>query len=426
MNKRVLILAFILGLFLVMGTITVSAATGITINDPTPANAAKIKGTITVNTTVRTGLGVALSNFTSINYSIYNSAGTRLAVFSNTTTGSLDNVTLAATVDTTNGTFTDATGYTINITVSLVNGTLLADVSRASLNLDNTAPSKAAISIADTTPEYGDKITITCTGADAVDATLLNFTIAVKLPGQSTETEVSTRSSEDGLSHSFALTNDKTQSLGGYSVSCNVTDDHVNVNNTKGFNFTVNRKQVNRRFNPAKAAAEEAKKKVISEGAGATIGSITQKSLTRLMQRGSRVSFTVNGEAHKLTVKEFTANTLTIVIESEPKEYTVNTGETKEIDADGDGKADMKITYNGEDTIKKAADITIQGFTKEESAGPGAESDVEAEASRPAETTEEPESTGPGAKAFFWIVLVIVVVLIIYAMTKGKGKKKGK
>lgn len=120
-----------------------------------------------------------------------------------------------------------------------------------------------------------------------------------------------------------------------------------------------------------------------------------------------QVFFVVNGDRHTITVKTITDEYIIVTIASTPTDVRVNKGETVEHDVDGDGKADIAISYLNATTVGASVN-----FWQLSSA-----------------TDEKPEATGStsdGANLWWvWVLigLVGVAIVVFTAVSAAKRKK---
>jgi len=90
----------------------------------------------------------------------------------------------------------------------------------------------------------------------------------------------------------------------------------------------------------------------------------TQESASQLVSLDGEAKLMINGEEHNVKVNELNEESITIEINSEPVFATLNIGESKEIDIDGDGVNDLKVTFNG--LVDGEADLTYEKIIIEE------------------------------------------------------------
>ena len=144
-----------------------------------------------------------------------------------------------------------------------------------------------------------------------------------------------------------------------------------------------------------------------------------KEEVTISKQQGRIVSFTLDGQnVHKMTFKEVTASKVTLVLESEPVEVTLEIGETKSVDIDRDGTDDVELKL---ESIKNG----VAQVTTKKLAAPT--SDTTTTTLARAVTTTTPVPVQPVAEekaslAWLWILVVIVVIIVIVVIAKRKKR----
>ncbi len=88
-----------------------------------------------------------------------------------------------------------------------------------------------------------------------------------------------------------------------------------------------------------------------------------EESPEGLMSLGDSVTFNVGDEEHSLSLEDKSANSVLILLESDPVYVALDVGESKEVDLDGDGVNDVLVTFNG--FVGDEADITYEVLTTE-------------------------------------------------------------
>ncbi|MEK6903141.1 MAG: hypothetical protein AABW64_00660 [Nanoarchaeota archaeon] len=210
---------------------------------------------------------------------------------------------------------------------------------------------------------------------------------------------------------------DQTVELGDYVARCQLTDK-LGVTNSTNATFTVETKVkagtsafANKKFQPPIAKIK------INTGTTSDIGKLTSDGVSRLMQENGAIKFDIEGEEHKLVIKEIKAGSVVVTISSEPFDITLNTGETKNVDVNQDGKNDIAVTFHK--IFGKHADVTVKA----------ASGNVQSEDIKGAGTkSEDEEDTKPQVKIssvgnIIVIIIVVVVVAIVgYILIKGKKR----
>lgn len=121
---------------------------------------------------------------------------------------------------------------------------------------------------------------------------------------------------------------------------------------------------------------------------------------------------------HSVKVSSVDANTVTIVVSSEPQSATLQVGDTRKFDVNGDDYYDIEVTLNSITAGK--ADITVMQISEEVTgASQAAEDEKQAAADEAAQ--DEPEEGA--SKTWVWIIVIVIILILIGA---GYGIKKRK
>ena len=129
------------------------------------------------------------------------------------------------------------------------------------------------------------------------------------------------------------------------------------------------------------------------------------------MGPNSKATFTIAGEDHSAQIMSTTDDEVVLTVQSEPQQVTIDKDASEEVDLNGDGFNDVKITYNGVDNSGRA-DLTFVGL---EQPAPGQERPVE-------EPVEEPVAPEGGNSTLVIIIIVIIVIVIVgYFMMRRKN-----
>ena len=146
------------------------------------------------------------------------------------------------------------------------------------------------------------------------------------------------------------------------------------------------------------------------------LGKVSEQGVSRLLRKGGALKVDVRGETHTVTIKELSPAAVTLTITSTPQDVTINKGETKEVDADGDGQNDFAITFHQQ--FKSGASATADITMKAVSTPAEPKKDV---GKQP--TTTEDQVKGSFAGSAIVTVLVIIAVIVIgFALIRGKKK----
>jgi hypothetical protein len=125
---------------------------------------------------------------------------------------------------------------------------------------------------------------------------------------------------------------------------------------------------------------------------------ISVEGTTLQLYVGVPTPVTIGGIAHTITVLSITNGSAVVEIRSTPQQVSLNIGETKEIDTDGNGKMDLSVTLNS--ITNGVVSLTIVPI--EESTG------------------GLPVALIAGAI----VAIVIVLVLVMFMMKKKPAAKK--
>ena len=118
-------------------------------------------------------------------------------------------------------------------------------------------------------------------------------------------------------------------------------------------------------------------------------------------------------QAHTLTVTRVGSNSATIVIASEPITLSVNVGEVKKVDVDGDGVYDVSVQLNAISSGK--ADLTVKKI--DEASTSGSETGSVSEGEKAPIPIESNKNT-----KFIWIIALIIIVVVVIAIIYQKRK----
>lgn len=273
--------------------------------------------------------------------------------------------------------------------------------SEAPFNISNdgTAPNDTVITApSDVTIAQSSSTGITYTCASNDESTL---TYAWTLTKPDSTTVAAT-----GSSATFSSTN--INLVGQYKVECVATDavSLTGITAPKYFN-TVS--TTSGGGGGGGSSSQTATEELLTEIEGDTfeLGSVVaSKSQTFVV--GDGATLTILGTTHAVVIKEVTSNSATIKIASEPQEITLVIGESKNVDVNGDGTMDLKVTLL--DIVSGEANLSFE------------------ELEQPVDTTTtgddepEPETTSTNLTWLWWLIGVIVVVGLVWYFTTTKKK----
>jgi len=282
--------------------------------------------------------------------------------------------------------------------------------------IDGDAPSTPTFTVPSLrTIGLSDTITYTCTSADATSS-FASWTMTLKRPGLADVAY--TLAAGDSATKTFPATD--MSEAGTYSVECLATDAAGNsasatTSSSQSFVVLAN-------LNGGGSSS--------GGGSGGSSGgasfdvdfSGTATKTTMKAAAGVVKTFTFDGSTeHKITFSEIGDNSVTLIIQSDPIEVTLDVGESKEVDINSDGENDLKVTLTS--VIGGKANIVVEKI------GTGADIVKEEEIKAAEEATQEqeeepveeiPEETN--SYTWLWIVLGVLIVLgiAVYFMTKKK------
>lgn len=159
-------------------------------------------------------------------------------------------------------------------------------------------------------------------------------------------------------------------------------------------------------------------------GGGAAVSAL-QGSVTYELGKDDLVRFALAGNNHSVQVLDFTPTSVTLEVRSEPQRVTLVIGEEKEIDFDGNGKADLRIKLQSVNVLTNKVKLILTSLVVESAATKGTDSTTDTK-----KTTEnggaETEQGGVGQgitnfissptvqKSFFWLVGIAVLIAVGY------------
>ena len=336
---------------------------------------------------------------------VVNSTGTSLNTSANTANNSIS--VLGFNSGVTNNwsvVCSDNAGNTNSTNVTSVNITI-SDVVAPVLNgIDQKLRFKGTISgeqnVEGTKFDFGSPVSILgCNGTDNVDFFRTNATVYVKRPGAS---QFAIERNDTGGISNFEFTD--TSALGIYVANCTIRDISGNQNSTVK-NFEIIRTTVRGSGAAAIPGFHFSKgKTIVGSDTKNDAGALTPTESSWLFRNGGTVAYLVAGESHSFQVTEIGEGSVTIRVSSNPFDVTVKEDETKNVDVNGDGSADVAITLNGF-TPNGNADLTFKEV------GAGTPADV-----GPSGEINGQPTTGPGAIAAgngMWLVVAIIVVVLV-------------
>ncbi|MFO7618389.1 MAG: NosD domain-containing protein [Thermoplasmata archaeon] len=121
---------------------------------------------------------------------------------------------------------------------------------------------------------------------------------------------------------------------------------------------------------------------------------VTLNGVTLTLYVGIPVPITIGGVEHTITVLSITGNGAVVEIRSTPQQVPLTIGESKEIDTDGNGKADLQVTLDS--ITNGAVSLTVKPITEEADKG--------------------------SSNAMMLIVVVVIAVLLVVVMLFFRSK----
>lgn len=110
---------------------------------------------------------------------------------------------------------------------------------------------------------------------------------------------------------------------------------------------------------PEEAAAVVAESHIPSSGGGGG-GSSSRDSYG--LTEGDKITVLINAQSHTISIDKVLEDAAVLTIESLPQTITIRVGETKEIDFEDDGIADMAITLDAVSELRRVT-ITVEDLT---------------------------------------------------------------
>ena len=151
----------------------------------------------------------------------------------------------------------------------------------------------------------------------------------------------------------------------------------------------------------------------IGRGKIDNFGSLTTRGTRVLMGAMSRADFKIGDEQHSLFVKDIASDSSTLTVSSASFDVLLGVLQTKDVDLNGDGKDDLRLTMNG--ISGEEIDITFRSLFRKTSSS----------------TTKDPigiEKDGGKSTLFkvlasFILIFIVVLVILIFYLKKKKEAK---
>ncbi len=245
-------------------------------------------------------------------------------------------VSISGGASTATGTATDG-NYSISVSLTQDAANTLSVT--ASDSAFNTSTAVTVIITEDSTAPSAPTIT---TNAQTVDAAAITIT----------------GTAESGSSVTItggATTATGTATGGNYSISVSLTQNAVNTlsvtaadsvyNTSTAATVIITEQTVATEEEESPTAGAAAPALVLPVIVNTNLGSPTPVSKVFSINQPTPIS--VSGSNHTVTVRSISTTQITVLIQSKPVVVTLKTGESREIDTDGDLKVDMVVVYQG-------------------------------------------------------------------------------
>ncbi|MBT6402077.1 hypothetical protein HOK09_01300 [Candidatus Woesearchaeota archaeon] len=422
MNMKRVTNFLILGLFIVLSAMTVSAQ--VTID--APSSDSFQTSDITVDATFNNANAIYATYYTSTD------SVTWTLVYNQTNASAnleLWNATLAQSTN-----FSTDANYSIRVNITMNNDTVDATATVTLIKVDATSPvgnvqftdSELNNLTKDLKMDYGSEVLVNCTPTDsAANIDITQSYITIKYPGVTTYSDNLTLTANTTAQVTATILDSQTRGdLGEFSIKCFVQDNAGNTLETI-LNFSTQTVVVgagSAAGSTGTAAIEGWENPVgtikIGSGTVSDGGRLTTEGESRLMKDNAVIKFDISGEGHRIEVKTATSDKVVLTISSEPFDVTINAGETEEVDVNADGIADLEVTYH-KLFANAYADLTFKQISVPVEAEAMDDESVD-ETTSAEEDTEDYASSNGGLTV---TLAVIVIILIIgYALIKGKKK----
>ena len=414
----------LIGLFVIFSAVFVTAAE-VTIDTPATTSA-----WVTAAANVVMGSTFTGNNATNATYYTSTDSGTTWTLAFTHANTSVNQLLWNLTLTSTN--FSVDLNHTVNIT--LFNGTSYYSASAATVqNIDSTVPighvqfleSDGTNFTSSLKSNWGADVQVNCTVLDAISSLDISKSyISIKYPGLASYSENLTLTKNTTAQVVATISGSDLQRLGEISIRCFSQDNAGNtlekILNFSTQSFVVGAGSQAGGSGVAAIAGWSNPVGTIKIGSGTVSdgGRLTTEGESRLMKTNAAIKFDISGESHRIEVKTATGDSVVLTISSEPFDVTINAGEVEEVDINGDGIADLEVTYH-KLFANAWADLTFKQISvpvEAEASNDGASADTTATAD---DTAEYADANG----GLTVTLAVIVIILIIgYALIKGKKK----
>ena len=246
--------------------------------------------------------------------------------------------------------------------------------------------------------EFGDEVNIKdCSGDDNVDEAV-QYNLTIKLPGLPSFTVQNVSLKISGISPIG------TGAIGTYEVNCTVTDSSGNINSSTK-TFEVISKVRDTSSYAISKAGKPVSQGIVGSGSTESV-EVGAEGTGRLIAEGGSLKFTINNEEHMVIVKEIGKDSVILTIKSTPFDLSLNKGDAKDVDVDGDGIEDINIKFNG--VFYNKADVTL---TLLEQTAP--KKTTEEKPAAPSSKVSEAVKKITEGRGGIWLVIIVVIIIVV-------------
>lgn len=276
-----------------------------------------------------------------------------------------------------------------------------------------STPTLSASSVAD-----GTSVTVTCTGTDTITVDPQEY-VSIKGP-------LNSDWQGDLGTSPYAYTG--TTDVGTYTTRCRAKDSTGNFGSySSEVTFAVTKiagstsTSTSGGSSGGGSSSKETVVVSVYQGQTEDLGNLNEIDGVINAYQSSTITFTTSSSAEttasahsvKFDEVDYINGEITITISSDPITFTMKTGETKNVDLDGDGVEDIEVKLNSIDENGRV-NMNVRNIattqTQEETP------DTTPEAAQPEETKE--------TSFWIWWVLIVVVIVVIIALLLPKKKRK--
>ncbi|MBI2107150.1 hypothetical protein HYT57_04135 [Candidatus Woesearchaeota archaeon] len=282
--------------------------------------------------------------------------------------------------------------------------------------IDGANPTVTVTPPSSTTIDTSASITYKCASSDASPVTLL-WTLTK--PNSQTITKTTT---------SVTFTGADTQGAGTYSLTCKITDEVGHEVTSATYQFTAHLTSSTTTGGAAGGATGGDSGTVAEVKVDHNLAKETDATVEVSKKEGQSTTISLDSKtSHTVKFKKITASTVTLVIQSDPIEVTLNVGESKQVDLDGDGTNELEVSL--ESISGGAAKVVMkkiaQTATEKVAPAPSETTPTETTPGEPTPTTTGGTTTAAGKSSLTWLwilIIVVIVVAIVAVIMKKKNK----